>query len=361
MNRLVIIGNGFDLAHGLKTKYEDFIDWYWVNRMKGLEHEESLVSKDPLCTLTNALNKSWSVSYSEDRNLQRTKKSTKIIRNLKDKPYYYKLEMTELFSVICENIQAKGWVDIENDYYSCLTRAVINYKEFGKDFLDGLNRDFAYIRELLIAYLSQENQKKIELIDSINEKIYKSILKDEMPINNPDYPYNSIPDEITPSRIMLLNFNYTNTPQLYLKADAKISINYIHGSLESPQSIIFGYGDESDKEYNRLKEFEDSECLHYIKQLHYLKYGNYRKLRAFIETDPFQICIMGHSCGTSDRSLLKMLFEHHNCLSIKLYYYLMKNGEDDYDLRIQSINKCFSNLQMMQDKVVVKEFTEPLT
>lgn len=44
MNRLVIIGNGFDLAHGLKTKYEDFIDWYWVNRMKGLEHEESLVS-----------------------------------------------------------------------------------------------------------------------------------------------------------------------------------------------------------------------------------------------------------------------------------------------------------------------------
>lgn len=25
MNRLVIIGNGFDLAHGLKTGYRDFI------------------------------------------------------------------------------------------------------------------------------------------------------------------------------------------------------------------------------------------------------------------------------------------------------------------------------------------------
>lgn len=24
MNRLVLIGNGFDLAHGLKTRYEDF-------------------------------------------------------------------------------------------------------------------------------------------------------------------------------------------------------------------------------------------------------------------------------------------------------------------------------------------------
>ncbi len=29
MNRLVLIGNGFDLAHGLKTSYADFINWYW--------------------------------------------------------------------------------------------------------------------------------------------------------------------------------------------------------------------------------------------------------------------------------------------------------------------------------------------
>ena len=29
MNRLVLIGNGFDLAHGLKTSYKNFIFWYW--------------------------------------------------------------------------------------------------------------------------------------------------------------------------------------------------------------------------------------------------------------------------------------------------------------------------------------------
>ena len=32
MNRLVIIGNGFDLAHGLKTSYGDFINYY-INNM----------------------------------------------------------------------------------------------------------------------------------------------------------------------------------------------------------------------------------------------------------------------------------------------------------------------------------------
>ena len=29
MNRVIVIGNGFDKAHGLKTGYRDFIDGYW--------------------------------------------------------------------------------------------------------------------------------------------------------------------------------------------------------------------------------------------------------------------------------------------------------------------------------------------
>ena len=33
MNRIILIGNGFDLAHELKTSYGDFIDWYW-NKVK---------------------------------------------------------------------------------------------------------------------------------------------------------------------------------------------------------------------------------------------------------------------------------------------------------------------------------------
>lgn len=43
MNRLVIIGNGFDLAHGLPTRYEDFINWYWDKRVELLSKEVSNV------------------------------------------------------------------------------------------------------------------------------------------------------------------------------------------------------------------------------------------------------------------------------------------------------------------------------
>lgn len=49
MNRLVLIGNGFDLAHGLPTRYEDFINWYWGQRVQGFRDTYSSISKDILC------------------------------------------------------------------------------------------------------------------------------------------------------------------------------------------------------------------------------------------------------------------------------------------------------------------------
>ena len=60
MNRIVLIGNGFDLTHGLKTQYKDFIDWYWKQRIVRLFNEYTSVSKDPLCTfIIKNHNSSW--------------------------------------------------------------------------------------------------------------------------------------------------------------------------------------------------------------------------------------------------------------------------------------------------------------
>ena len=51
MNRLVLIGNGFDMAHGLKTSYMDFINWYWEQRLNDLLIEQTPISEDFLCKL----------------------------------------------------------------------------------------------------------------------------------------------------------------------------------------------------------------------------------------------------------------------------------------------------------------------
>ena len=31
MNRIILLGNGFDKAHGLKTSYSEFMEWYHQN------------------------------------------------------------------------------------------------------------------------------------------------------------------------------------------------------------------------------------------------------------------------------------------------------------------------------------------
>ena len=50
MNRIIIAGNGFDLAHDLKTKYEDFIFWCFEQYGYKLLHSSDLVVSDGLCS-----------------------------------------------------------------------------------------------------------------------------------------------------------------------------------------------------------------------------------------------------------------------------------------------------------------------
>ena len=52
MNRLIIIGNGFDIAHGFKTSYKDFINWYCNQRIDSFVGNTTKVSKDCLCKIT---------------------------------------------------------------------------------------------------------------------------------------------------------------------------------------------------------------------------------------------------------------------------------------------------------------------
>ena len=87
---------------------------------------------------------------------------------------------------------------------------------------------------------------------------------------------------------------------------------------------------------------------------------NYRDLLEFIETSPYQIFIMGHSCGNSDRTLLNTLFEHKNCISIKPFYYKKGDGSDNHLDLVQNISRNFTDKKLMRDRVVNKTFCEAL-
>ena len=107
-------------------------------------------------------------------------------------------------------------------------------------------------------------------------------------------------------------------------------------------------------------QLNDNKCLQNIKSIKYLESNKYRKMLSFIESSPFQILVMGHSCGNSDRTLLNTLFEHKNCVSIKPYYYQKEDGSDNYLDIIQNVSRSFTDMKLMRDRVVNKTFCEPL-
>lgn len=270
---------------------------------------------------------------------------------------------SHFFEGINKSVETKRWVDIEKEYYNHLVRRhILNTANNYTSYQD-LNRQLGFLREKLIEYLKKETEKETTIIESIKRKIYCNILDDE---TNTNYSKAHRLDVSwggkgqAPSNIMLLNFNYTRTPELYTHDHQNVSINYIHGRLDDPESMIFGYGDELDNDFPRLKENDDNECLRHVKSVNYLESDNYRRMLEFVESDLFQVVIMGHSCGNSDRTLLNTLFEHRNCVSVKPYYYKKADGTDNYSEMVQNIYRNFTDMRMMRDRVVNKKYTEPL-
>lgn len=413
MNRLVLIGNGFDLAHGLKTSYAHFINWYWDQRVAGFIHVNGYVSTDLLCTFEEISEDRmyWSVRYQYCfqhllHPLKGEEKATgkDIIDAIIEAKDIFKVTFSPFFERIIKSIETKGWVDIENEYYELLKEFAL--KEDSEEKTKELNAHLHFLQEKLIEYLNEINAQEVTMNSSIRTLIYAPFVREDISIEGlnaleehvknglkldqrecdsklrqydsmcytkgrvDDYKkkygeekidWENVPIELLlPNQIMLLSFNYTQTASLYCKDTSIFQVNQIHGRLDEPESVIFGYGDEMDEKYKELLNKNDNSCLTNIKSIKYLEADNYRKMLSFIDAEPFQVLIMGHSCGNSDRTLLNTLFEHPNCVSIKPYYYVDKKGKDNYLDIVQNISRNFTDMKLMRDRVVNKTYCEPL-
>lgn len=373
MNRLVIIGNGFDLAHGLKTSYMDFINWYWERRLNAMLTEGSAVSEDCLCRLEIKNTKDcadWSFFFHSHsfRNLLTGEwkiQPAEIISAIKENTDDFSVTYSKFFETILQSIDTKGWVDIENDYYqllkSCSEAPDCSYT------VKELNGQLAYLQDWLVEYLRTigTNQQIEELHNHIIEFFNPVDFSTEgrkMAFDNLGLDltkYKEICEnyeqqiEFRPERIMLLSFNYTATAKMY--GNFNLEFNYIHGDLEHPKNIIFGYGDELDKDYQSILDRNDNELLKNVKSVKYLETRHYHDMLEFLKSAPFQVLIMGHSCGNSDRTLLNTVFEHENCVSIKPFYHKWDDGSDNYLELVQNISRNFTNMRMFRDRVVNKD------
>ena len=373
MNRLVIIGNGFDMAHGLKTSYMDFINWYWERRLNAMLTEHAPISEDCLCKLEIKNTKdcaSWSNffflhSFRDLMTREWKNPPTEIISTIKENTDEFSVTYSKFFETILQSIETRGWVDIENDYYQLLKKCAES-TDCGYTVKE-LNDQLAYLQERLVEYLGSigANEYKKKLHDAMIEffdpadfstegrkKAMENIGLDIKSFEEVEYNYEER-NKLIPGRIMLLSFNYTATAKMY--GNFNLEFNYIHGDLEHPKNIIFGYGDELDKNYKDILDRNDNELLRNVKSVRYLETRHYHDMLEFLMSAPFQVLIMGHSCGNSDNTLLNTVFEHENCVSIKPFYHKWEDGSDNYLELVQNISRNFTNMKLFRDRVVNKE------
>jgi len=284
----LVIGNGFDLSLGLKTKYSDFIRY--VN-----------------CKLT------------EEENY---------FDKAKQKEAHENLKSNNLYNYLCSKNDAT-WIDIE---YELQKNALDHIEESKKP----------------IIYLSEESRARIAnypIIDKSNyldiRKYLKEYLKEiddnfdffEMYKNS---PANRLIRDIIKEEMELqvINFNYTNTFGTLFdnhKGDALYNYNFklkensilyhVHGNVD--EDIVFGIDDKIDigKDYvYLLKSFDRN-----TSNINFNTILNHSG----------KIIFFGYSLGVSDASYFEDFFislcEHNNIEENKkrelIFYY---KGEDDY-------------------------------
>lgn len=257
------------------------------------------------------------------------------------------------------NCQDCNWVDIENEYFDQLK--LCKYTgDFEMERVKQLNSDFAYIKKELEVYLALQ-QEKVNIIPKLLTAIGgKFDIEDFEPVMGYEAARlelgydKTVKPEIT-HKLYFLNFNYTDSVEPYLNAlnstrtaFSNIEINYIHGQLKKTDNpIIFGFGDEHDKQYLEFEENRNNELFEHIKSYQYLHTPNYRNLLKFLNSGRYQVFVMGHSCGLSDRTMFKEIFEHENCKAIRLFHY-----DGDFHDKVINVSKHFSNKGLMRKLIV---------
>ena len=333
MNYLYLIGNGFDLAHGLPTSYNDFL-FHYLNKIHRLARQNNNYHDDDLVKIENF---KW-LGYEK-----RFTSIDAILKFHKELSYSFNEKHT-FFKSILKNYSNKRWVDIEYEYYLELLKLYFileksNERKHAKitEELIKLNKCFAAIKKELISYLDTIDYKKVGPIHSISN-------------------YTSDDDDVTANR-MILNFNYTSTISKYVNHDINNIILNIHGRLNSPEKEqIFGYGDEMDSYYHKIVALNDNEFLKNFKSFGYLRNSQYQKIQSFIEDGPFEVRIMGHSCGISDRVLLSEIFQAKTCETIRIYYYQKSESENDYFEKSIEISRHFEpSLTASAKKKIIPE------
>ncbi|WP_026491129.1 AbiH family protein [Butyrivibrio sp. XPD2002] len=390
---ILVIGNGFDIAHGLPTRYKDFL--LFVNSMRALMNFDQVAGKDEGAFYDSLSFLDYKISDKISENIKAGKNDNENL--LAQLPVWKSLLNNNFWLDYFEkqSIHGEKWIDFEEEIQAVIKRidnAIENkilLKSIGNPIFDRCNsylvaRKYSFNIGNIIRMLLEDLSKTRRALE-----LYLSLCINEIKI---DDRLTEIAN-LNPTKV--ISFNYTNTyERVYGKRNALIEYDYLHGKADASRNlenndIVLGideyyHDDRKDndlrfvefKKYyqrqlfncKRLSDdwaFKIKQDAEYEKKARDFLYNdeieyelinnspisderyNYedfekslrKKVKIFEDNHPkHEIFIYGHSLGVTDRDILRKLILNEN-VNTTIYYHSRKSYADQLKNLIRVIGQ----------------------
>lgn len=228
---ILVLGNGFDLAHNLPTKYEHFLEWVVAEKdfFEKLKRQGSSITKD-ISKVDLTIPENRQKKYDIGRRVPHQKEVwTNIEKNV----------WLEYF-LQCDMYQKENWIDfeseikrvirsIENDMKAQKADTHYNIKNFTetffqKKFIKDKSENITYGRLINTLY-----NDLMRLIRALEIYLAEYIEIEKCDVYSPD-----ISDETFDA---IISFNYTYTFSKLYDKNHKLKYDYIHGKAKANNNL----------------------------------------------------------------------------------------------------------------------------
>lgn len=324
---ILVIGNGFDLAHGLPTRYNDFLNFieeYFKYKNLGESQEK------------------YSVYFKKFEKLTEFLEINQLMTNNLWYYYFHNLKLNKL-------LEGKdNWIDFEKEISNVvqtLDKTIRLYKQ--RELNNFSDEPIQKLLNKLLYLLKQnqdisptiKNEKSIDNLESLKQNLLKDLNRFircmEIYFVNyiNEYSMHNMKSKEFIKKLninKILSFNYTNTFEcLYGSNFIDITYDYIHGKADvnhdlNSCNLVLGideYLDENEKnnnvEFVQFKKFfqriyKRTGCLYkdWIKE-----YDVESSL-----VDDLKLYFIGHSLDVTDKDILNEMILHKGA-NTTIYYH----------------------------------------
>lgn len=350
--KILVIGNGFDLAHELPTKYCHFLDF--VNDYTRYSSSDDLAVQNEYTQYFEETKKKYPSLYNE---------YDKLITNNRLLEYFL-----SIYRGRCQEGK-EGWIDFENEIAYIIRSLEIALKEYreqreeGKEVITFHPRYVdRIVQELLL--VSEEGQGRRNTIpESFKDGRLDGILEDLNKLTRllelylVDYVENleiaiKLPEFENAEITHVLSFNYTNTYKKLYDPDGKAKYCYIHGYARGNEtvgscSLVLGVdesslntrGDEDNtfvwfkKFYQRVYKETDSDYIDWLND-----YERVEKTMPKTHLARVDLYIYGHSLDVTDKDVLRYLLLWPK-MTTHIFYYNRKDFSEKIRNLVRIIGK----------------------